>query len=126
MGARRERAPYKVRIKKTGLSNRDVHGFIEDFTDRYSLRISSGEDLRFVYDYELEAFCEGFKVFELDREYENNASLSIIVRERKEDRIIVEYEEELYEVFDFFIEEGVETLILSDIVWRADTMKTNS
>lgn len=123
---RQKNNPFRVPIKRSGLTNEEVHRFIENFTDRYSVRLSSGEDLRFVYDYELEAFCEGVKVFLLDREYENNASLSIIVRERKEDRIIVEYEGELYEVFDFFIEEGVETLILSDIVWRADTMKTNN
>ena len=122
---KKERVPYKVRINRSGLTNEEVHRLIENFTDRYSVRLSMGEDLRFVFDYELEAYSEGVKVFLLDREYENNASLSIIVRERKEDRIIVEYEEELYEVFDFFIEEGVETLILSDIVWRADTMKTN-
>ncbi len=122
---RQKNNPFRVPINKSGLTNEEVHRFIGDFTDRYSVRLSSGEDLRFVFDYELEAYSEGVKVFMLDREYENNASLSIIVRERKEDRIIVQYEEELYEVFDFFIEEGVETLILSDIVWRADTMKTN-
>ncbi len=122
---KKERVPYKVRINRSGLTNEEVHKFIEDFTDRYRNRLNMGEDLRYVYDYELEAYSEGFVVFRLNEEYENNASLSIIVRERKEDRLIVQYEEELYEVFDFFIEEGVETLILSDIVWRADTMKTN-
>lgn len=123
---RQKNNPFRVPINRSGLTNEEVHRFIENFTDRYSVRLSSGEDLRFVFDYELEAYSEGVKVFLLDREYENNASLSIIVRERKEDRLIVQYEEELYEVFDFFIEEGVETLILSDIVWRADTMKTNN
>jgi hypothetical protein len=119
MGARRERAPYKVRIKKTGLSNRDVHGFIEDFTDRYSLRMSLGEDLRDLYNFELEAFCEGVKVFLLDMKYINNAGIEMTVRDRKEDYIVIEVEGEFYEA-EHWYENGLEYIICSDIVWASD------
>lgn len=124
---RQKNNPFRVPINRSGLTNEEVHRFIENFTDRYSVRLSSGEDLRFVYDYELEAFCEGFKVFELDREYENNAGLVITVRGREEGKITVEYEGELYETFDFWIEaeDGVETMVLSDIMWSADQYNEN-
>lgn len=125
---KKERVPYKVRINRSGLTNEEVHRFIENFTDRYSLRLSMGEDLRDLYDFELEAFCEGNTVFYIDSTYTNEAEITITVRSRGEGFLIVEYEGELFKTDSLFIgEDGVEGIIASDILFFADQiqMKTN-
>lgn len=121
---RQKNNPFRVPINRSGLTNEEVHRFIENFTDRYSVRLSSGEDLRFVYDYELEAFCEGNTVFYIDSSYTNEAEITITVRGRGEGFLIVEYEGELFKTDSLFIgEDGVEGIIASDILFFADQIQ---
>lgn len=125
---RQKNNPFRVPIKRSGLTNEEVHRFIENFTDRYSVRLSMGEDLRALYDFELEAFCEGNTVFYIDSSYTNEAEITITVRSRGEGFLIVEYEGELFKTDSLFIgEDGVEGIIASDILFFADQiqMKTN-
>ncbi len=125
---KKESVPYKVRINRSGLTNEEVHRFIGDFTDRYRNRLNMGEDLRALYDFELEAFCEGNTVFYIDSTYTNEAEITITVRSRGEGFLIVEYEGELFKTDSLFIgEDGVEGIIASDILFFADQiqMKTN-
>lgn len=100
--------------------NEDVHRFIEDFSSRYASRISKGEDLRALYDFELEAFMEDLKVFYIDTTYKNEADIEVTVKSRGDGFLVVEYEGELYRTDTLFIEEGVECAICSDILFWAD------
>lgn len=114
--------PFRVPIKKSyGLTNEDIHRFIEEFTDRYSVRLCMGEDMRTLYDFELEAFSEGNTIFYIDSSYTNEAGITITVKSRGEGFLIVEYEGELLETNSlFFGEEGVEGMVVSDILFFAD------
>lgn len=121
---RQKNNPFRVPINRSGLTNEEVHRFIEDFTDRYRNRLNMGEDLRTLYDFELEAFCEGNKVFYIDSTYTNEAEITITVRSRGEGFLIVEYEGELFKTDSLFIgEDGVEGIIASDILFFADQIQ---
>jgi len=122
MGARRERAPYKVKIEIRGMkTNEDIHRFVEEFSSRYACRISKGEDLRALYDFELEAFMEDLNVFHIDNTYTNEAGVSIIIRSRGEEHLVFEYEGNLYSSEGlWFGEDGVEVIMASDMLWYAD------
>lgn len=102
------------------LDRNDIHKFNDEFTSRYADRLSKGEDLKFVWEFELGCVETGLKYFELDKSYTNLLGLTITVRNRREDFIIVEYEGELYEA-DYGHEDGVEFLVLSDALWYADS-----
>lgn len=119
---KRERVPYKVQIEIRGRKNNsDVHRFVEEFSSRYASRISKGEDLRVLYDFELGAFMEDLKVFHIDTEYENSSGIVITVRQRGEDYLVFEYEGNLYSSEGLWIDEdGVEWLMSSDMLWHAD------
>lgn len=101
------------------LTEADIHRFNDGFTSRYAGRLSKGEDLTFVWDYEIGCMQTGVKCFELDREYTNRIGLTITVRQRREDFLIVEYEGDLYEA-DYGREDGTEFLVVSDCMWWAD------
>lgn len=119
---KRERVPYKVKIEIRGMkTNEDIHRFIEDFSSRYASRISKGEDLKALYDFELEAFMEDLKVFHIDTEYTNEAGITITIRSRGEEHLVFEYEGNLYSSEGlWFGEDGVEAVMASDMLWYAD------
>lgn len=117
----RKTVPYKVKIDIHGrLTNEEIHNFVENFTERYSGRLNTGEDLRSLYDFELEAFVEGVSVFYIDTTYKNEAGIEVTVKSRGDGFLVVEYEGELYRTDTLFIEEGVECAICSDILFWAD------
>ena len=117
----RKTIPYKVKIDIHGrLTNEEIHNFVENFTERYSGRLNAGEDLRSLYDFELEAFVEGVSVFYIDTTYKNEAGIEVTVKSRGDGFLVVEYEGELYRTDTLFIEEGVECAICSDIMFWAD------
>lgn len=117
----RKTVPYKVKIDIHGrLTNEEIHNFVENFTERYSGRLNAGEDLRSLYDFELEAFVEGVSVFYIDTTYKNEAGIEVTVKSRGDGFLVVEYEGELYRTDTLFIEEGVECAIFSDIMFWAD------
>lgn len=102
------------------LNQEDIHKFNESFSSRYASRLSKGEDLKFVWEFELGCVETGLKYFELDKSYTNKLGLTITIRQRREDFLIVEYDSELYEA-DYGHEDGVEFLVLSDALWYADS-----
>lgn len=111
-----------MKIEIRGMkTNEDIHRFIEDFSSRYAYRISKGEDLRALYDFELEAFMEDLKVFHIDTEYTNEAGITITIRSRGEEHLVFEYEGNLYSSEGlWFGEDGVEVIVSSDMLWYAD------
>lgn len=110
---------FYIRIPFTGLTQNEVRKFNEEFITRYSGRLSKGEDLRFVWEFELSCLETGLKYFKLDTEYTNLLGMTVTVRQRREDFLIVEYEGDMYEA-DFGHDGESEFLVLSDAIWRAD------
>lgn len=116
-----------LRRSSGGLTNEDIHRFIEEFTDRYSVRMCMDENLRTLYDFELEAFCEGNTIFYLDFSYTNEAGITITVRGRGDGFLMVEYEGELLRTNSLFIgKDGVEGLIVSDVLFFSDQKQTKT
>lgn len=59
-----KRKPFTVPIRTTVLTMEDVHTFNELFIKRYSIQISEGEDMREVWEREIDLFEKGVAFFE--------------------------------------------------------------
>lgn len=100
-----------------------VHNFICDFTTRYANQLSK-DDFKYIYEFELSAFVNGQSIFYLNKPYKNRIGKIIIIKERYEDKLIVNYEGEDYEVVDFWMNYDEETIVFNDCLWFANHCDT--
>lgn len=109
---------------KYGLSEQEVHDFVDEFTTRYAVQLNEGRDLRFVYDFELSCLETGLKHFYLGQTYTNKDGDIMVVVDRREDMLVIEYKGEWYGV-DYWHEDGMEWCVMEETRWSADDIQQN-
>lgn len=120
----KNREQFKVTIKKVkyGLTDEDVHKFVDEFTSRYSTQLNEGKDMRFIYDFELGCLETGLKHFYLGCVYVNGDGDVMKIIDRREDFLIIEYDGDCYEA-DYWHDDCLEYCVLDGMRWSADTMQ---
>lgn len=101
-----------------GLTEEQVHRFVDEFTTRYATQLNEGRDLRFVYDFELSCLETGLVHFYLGQTYTNESGEKMTVIDRREDMLIIEYDGDCFGV-DYWHEDGMEYCVMEDIRWSA-------
>lgn len=109
---------------KYGLSEQEVHDFVDRFTTRYAGLLNEGRDLRFVYDFELSCLETGLRHFYLGQTYKNKEGEVMTVIDRREDMLVIEVDGEYFGV-DYWHEDGMEWCVLEDTRWSADDIQQN-
>lgn len=109
---------------KYGLSEQEVHDFVDEFTNRYAVQLNEGRDLRFVYDFELSCLETGLKHFYLGQTYKNNDGEVMKVIDRREDMLIIEVDGEYFGV-DYWHEDNMEYCVMEDTRWSAGDIQPN-
>lgn len=109
---------------KYGLSEQEVHDFVDEFTNRYAVQLNEGRDLRFVYDFELSCLETGLKHFYLGQTYTNPDGDKMVVVDRREDMLVIDYKGEWYGV-DYWHEDGMEYCLMEDTRWSAGDIQPN-
>lgn len=109
---------------KYGLSEQEVHDFVDKFTTRYAGLLNEGRDLRFVYDFELSCLETGMRHFYLGQTYANPDGYTMVVVDRREDMLVIEVDGEYFGV-DYWHEDGLEWCVLEDTRWSADDIQPN-
>lgn len=101
-----------------------LHKFNFDFITRYAKQLSEGKDLRFIFEYELSCFETGLNCFYLGKTYTNPDGKVMTVIDRREDFLVIEFEEELY-VVDYWHEDNIEYCLMVDIEWSTKDIQAN-
>lgn len=109
---------------KYGLSEQEVHDFVDEFTTRYAVQLNEGRDLRFVYDFELSCLETGLKHFYLGQTYTNKDGDIMVVVDRREDMLVIDYKGEWYGV-DYWHEDGMEWCVMEETRWSATDIQPN-
>lgn len=122
----RNTRPFYMSVQQVqyGLSEEQVHRFVDEFTTRYATQLNEGIDLRFVYDFELSCLETGLQFFYLGQTYTNSDGEVMKVIDRREDMLIIEYEDEYYGV-DYWHEDNTEYCVMEDTRWSATDIQPN-
>lgn len=107
-----------------GLSEEQVHKFVDEFTTRYATQLNEGRDLRFTYEFELSCLETGLQYFYLGQTYVNEDGEVMTVIDRREDMLVIQYGDDYYGV-DYFHEDNMEYAVMDGITWSAADIQPN-
>lgn len=124
----RNTRPFYMSVPQVqyGLSEEQVHRFVDEFTTRYATQLNEGRDLRFTYEFELSCLETGLKHFYLGQTYTNSDGEVMTVIDRREDMLVIQYGDEYYGV-DYYHEDGMEYCVMEHTRWSAaDTTESTT
>lgn len=117
--------PFYAKIKANNELNwGKLHDFNFEFCSRYAKQLSEGKDMRFIFEYELSCFETGLKNFYLGKTYTNPDGEVMTVVDRREDFLVIEYQNEYYAV-DYWHEDNIEYCLMVDIEWSTKDIQAN-
>ena len=122
----RNTKPFYMDIHQVhyGLSEEQVHRFVDEFTTRYSKQLNEGRDLRFCYEFELSCLETGLVHFYLGQTYVNEDGETMSIIDRREDMLVIQYGDDYYGC-DYWHEDGVEYCVMDEITWSAADIQPN-